>query len=205
MPNSPCRPQSAGWSTRSDRSRCPRPAPGCHRRSGSDRSGRSPCPSTSCVRGGGCAEPPVVASHASSDVENPPSHWPHYVSSADWRPVQGGPVDVEPLSAEVIERYLDSRGLRFYRSRDGKGLLVLFSTEHGKLQVNLRVSGVRSDVLVISISTARYSRAAAADGPGQRLESRHLLAQGVRARDLSAGPDRRRRRERFSLGGRHRN
>jgi hypothetical protein len=69
-------------------------------------------------------------------------------------------VDVEPLSAELIERYLDSRGLRFYRSRDGKGLLVLFSTEHGKLQVNLRASGVRSDVLVISISTATYSRAA---------------------------------------------
>jgi Putative bacterial sensory transduction regulator len=69
-------------------------------------------------------------------------------------------VDVEPLSAELIERYLDSRGLRFYRSRDGKGLLMLFSTEDGKLQVNLRVSGKRSDVLVISISTGTYHRAA---------------------------------------------
>ena len=54
---------------------------------------------------------------------------------------------------------MDSRGLRFYRSRDGKGLLVLFSTEHGKLQVNLRASGIRSDVLVISISSATYNLA----------------------------------------------
>jgi len=74
--------------------------------------------------------------------------------------MEGGLVHVEPLSTQLIERYLDSRGLRFYRSQDGKGLLVLFSTEHGKLQANLRVSGVRSDILVISISTATYSRAA---------------------------------------------
>jgi hypothetical protein len=74
--------------------------------------------------------------------------------------VEGGLVDVEPLSAGLIERYLDSRGLRFYRSRDGKGLLVLFSTQHGKLQVNLRVGGMHSDVLAISISTATYNLAA---------------------------------------------
>ncbi len=67
---------------------------------------------------------------------------------------------IEPLSPQLIERYLDSRDLRFYRDRDGKGFLVLFSTKHGKLHVNLRTSGKRGDVLVISASPAGHYPAA---------------------------------------------
>jgi Putative bacterial sensory transduction regulator len=69
-------------------------------------------------------------------------------------------VTIESLSPQLIERYLDSRDLRFYRDHDGKGFLVLLSTKHGKLQVNLRTSGKRGDVLVISVSPAMHYPAA---------------------------------------------
>jgi hypothetical protein len=69
-------------------------------------------------------------------------------------------VTIESLSPQLIERYLDSRDLRFYRDNDGKGFLVLFSTAHGKLHVNLRAGGKRGDVLVISVSPAAHYPAA---------------------------------------------
>jgi len=55
--------------------------------------------------------------------------------------VAGGPVEVEPLSTALIERYLESRGLRYYQGRGGKDLLVLFTTDQGRLHVNLQIWG----------------------------------------------------------------
>ncbi|HUL99401.1 MAG TPA: YbjN domain-containing protein, partial [Mycobacterium sp.] len=72
----------------------------------------------------------------------------------------GGTVHIEPLSTELIERYLDLRGLRFYRGRDGREFLVLFSTDHGQLQVSLRVGGPGRDVLVVRVSPAAHYVAA---------------------------------------------
>ena len=69
-------------------------------------------------------------------------------------------MDIEPLSPELIERYLDSRGLRYYRGPGGKDFLVLFSTNHGRLQVNLRISGRHADVLVVTATPAAYYVAA---------------------------------------------
>ena len=63
-------------------------------------------------------------------------------------------MDIEPLSLQLIERYLDARDLRFYRGRDGNDILVLFGTQNGSLQVNLRCGGKRGDVMVISVSPA---------------------------------------------------
>jgi hypothetical protein len=63
---------------------------------------------------------------------------------------------IEPLSTELIERYLQSRRLRFFRSDDGEEFLLLSSYERGKLHVNLRVNGLRRDLLEISISPSAY-------------------------------------------------
>lgn len=63
---------------------------------------------------------------------------------------------IEPLSTELIERYLRSRQLRFFRSDDGEEFLLLSSYQRGKLHVNLRVNGLRRDLLEISITPAAY-------------------------------------------------
>ncbi|MCV7028130.1 YbjN domain-containing protein [Mycobacterium sherrisii] len=67
---------------------------------------------------------------------------------------------IEPLSSELIERYLRSRRLRFFRSDDGQEfLLVLSNVERGKLHVVLRINGVRPDILEITVSPAGYYHA----------------------------------------------
>lgn len=65
-------------------------------------------------------------------------------------------MQIEPLSTDLIERYLASRGLRFFRSDDGEEFLVFSGYERGRLQVTLRLNGLRHDVLEISISPAAY-------------------------------------------------
>lgn len=66
-------------------------------------------------------------------------------------------MQIEPLSTELIERYLRSRQLRFFRSDDGEEfMLVLSNYQRGKLLVNLRINGLRPDILEISVSPAGY-------------------------------------------------
>jgi putative sensory transduction regulator len=66
-------------------------------------------------------------------------------------------MQIEPLSTELIERCLQSRQLRFFRSSDGEEFMMLLSSyERGKLHVNLRINGLRRDVLEITISPAVY-------------------------------------------------
>lgn len=66
-------------------------------------------------------------------------------------------MEIEPLSTELIERYLRSRHLRFFRSDDGEEfMMVLSNYERGKLHVNLRINGLRRDILEISVSPAGY-------------------------------------------------
>jgi hypothetical protein len=69
-------------------------------------------------------------------------------------------MQIEPLSTELIERYLRSRELRFFRSDDGEEfMMVLSNYEQGKLHVNLRINGLRRDIVEISISPAAYYQA----------------------------------------------
>ena len=69
-------------------------------------------------------------------------------------------MQIEPLSTELIERYLRSRQLRFFRSDDGEEfMMVLSNYERGKLHVNLRINGLRPDILEISVSPAGYYQA----------------------------------------------
>lgn len=64
---------------------------------------------------------------------------------------------IEPLSTELIERYLRSRQLRFFRSDDdAEFMMVLSHHQRGKLLVNLRINGLRPDILEISVSPAGY-------------------------------------------------
>src|ERR1700741_599839 len=69
-------------------------------------------------------------------------------------------VQIEPLSVELIERYLDAQGWQFYRGRGGKDFLVLLASRHGKLHVNVRLSGSRRTTLVIRVSPAAHYPAA---------------------------------------------
>ncbi|MGD1172297.1 YbjN domain-containing protein [Mycobacterium seoulense] len=69
-------------------------------------------------------------------------------------------MQIEPLSTDLIARYLQSRQLRFFRSDDGEEFLMLPGYECGKLHVNLRINGLRRDVFEISISPAGYYPAA---------------------------------------------
>jgi hypothetical protein len=68
-------------------------------------------------------------------------------------------MQIEPLSTELIERYLRSRQSRFFRSDDGEEFLLLSSYERGKLHVNLRINGLRRDILEISISPPGFYQA----------------------------------------------
>ncbi|MEZ0351513.1 YbjN domain-containing protein [Mycobacterium sp. pR1184] len=69
-------------------------------------------------------------------------------------------MQIEPLSPELIERYLRSHQLRFFRSDDGaEFMMVLSHYQRGKLHVNLRINGLRPDILEISISPAGYYQA----------------------------------------------
>ncbi len=55
---------------------------------------------------------------------------------------------IEPLSSELIERYLRSRQLRFFRSDDDQEFLLMLSNiEWGRLHVILRINGLRPDIL----------------------------------------------------------
>lgn len=66
-------------------------------------------------------------------------------------------MEIEPLSTELIERYLRSRHLRFFCSDDGEEfMMVLSNYVRGKLHVNLRINGLRRDILEISVSPAGY-------------------------------------------------
>jgi hypothetical protein len=58
-------------------------------------------------------------------------------------------MDIEPLTAELIERYLDLRELRFFRGRDDREFLLLMSGEQSRLHVHLRMSGRDRDVLAM--------------------------------------------------------
>lgn len=65
-------------------------------------------------------------------------------------------MQIEPLSTELIERYLRSRQLRFFRSNDGEEFLLVSAHERGKVLVTLRLNGLRRDILEVSMSPARY-------------------------------------------------
>lgn len=65
-------------------------------------------------------------------------------------------MQIEPLSADLIERYLRSRQLRYFRSDDGVEFLLVSTREQGKLLVTLRINGLRPDILEVSISPARH-------------------------------------------------
>ena len=70
-------------------------------------------------------------------------------------------MQIEPLSTKLIEGYLQSRQLRFFRSDDGEEFMMLLSSyERGKLHVNLRINGLRRDIFEISVTPAVYYLAA---------------------------------------------
>lgn len=69
-------------------------------------------------------------------------------------------MQIEPLTTELIERCLQSRRLRFFRSDDGEEFLLLSNYERGRLHITVRIDGVRRDLLEISISPAGYYPAA---------------------------------------------
>ncbi|OBI16359.1 hypothetical protein A5714_11235 [Mycobacterium sp. E2462] len=69
-------------------------------------------------------------------------------------------MQIEPLSTELIERYLRSHPLRFFRSDDGEEFLLTSPHSRGKLSITLRINGLRRDILEVSISPAAHYPAA---------------------------------------------
>ena len=63
---------------------------------------------------------------------------------------------IEPLSTELVERYLQLRSFRFFRDNDGGDFLLLFSSERCQLHVQIAVTGRDRDVLAIRVSHVDY-------------------------------------------------
>ncbi|MGV9950277.1 YbjN domain-containing protein [Rhodococcus aetherivorans] len=60
---------------------------------------------------------------------------------------------IDAFDTGMIERYLHSRGWRFFRDQDGN-FLVLINTGTRQLQVHLAADGPRRDLLVVWVSTS---------------------------------------------------
>ncbi|HTQ17101.1 YbjN domain-containing protein [Mycobacterium sp.] len=61
-------------------------------------------------------------------------------------------MDIEPLTTELVERYLDTHDLKFFRGRDGNEFLLLMSDEKSRLHVHIRISGPDRNLLTIQVS-----------------------------------------------------
>lgn len=63
---------------------------------------------------------------------------------------------IEPLSTDLIERYLRLRNFRFFRDNDSEDFLLLFSSERCQVHVQITVTGRDRDVLAIRVNPADY-------------------------------------------------
>jgi hypothetical protein len=61
---------------------------------------------------------------------------------------------VQPFNAEMIEAYLEARGLRFFRSQEDNEFLVLFAVGTRQLHVHLQATGLDNDLFSIWVTTA---------------------------------------------------
>jgi hypothetical protein len=59
---------------------------------------------------------------------------------------------IEPFSAELVERCLDRRELKFFRGRDGEDFLILISSDRSRLHAHLEVCGPNGDLLSIRVT-----------------------------------------------------
>jgi hypothetical protein len=78
-------------------------------------------------------------------------------------------MQIEPVSTELIERCLDARGTRFYRGGDGERYLVLLSSEHRRLHVQIGLNRRDRGVVAIRVSSAEHFAA------GQRTRLMELV------------------------------
>src|SRR4051794_33321692 len=59
---------------------------------------------------------------------------------------------IEPLSTELLERYLDLRGLKFFRGRDGNEFLLLMNGDKSRMHLHLSLSGPDRDWLAVHVT-----------------------------------------------------
>ncbi len=59
-------------------------------------------------------------------------------------------------SAELVERYLRSRGLRFFRGGHDGGYFFILTVGHERFHVHLEVIPGKSDVLVVRVAPGHY-------------------------------------------------
>jgi hypothetical protein len=63
---------------------------------------------------------------------------------------------IEEFNHELIERYLELRGLQFNRAGNGREFLVPLGGEHSGVRVRLRISGSKSNILTIRVTPAEH-------------------------------------------------
>jgi Putative bacterial sensory transduction regulator len=59
---------------------------------------------------------------------------------------------IEPLSTELLERYLDLRDLKFFRGRDGNEFLLLMNGDKSRLHFYLSISGPDRNLLAVRVT-----------------------------------------------------
>lgn len=66
----------------------------------------------------------------------------------------------EPLCANLVERYLRTRGRRYFRGHHDGDYFFVLRTHPGSLHVHLEISPAHDDVLIIRVTPGRYFPAA---------------------------------------------
>lgn len=69
-------------------------------------------------------------------------------------------MNIEPLTPELIERYLDLHDLKFFRGRDRDEFLILMSGSDSRLHIHLGISGPDRNVLAIRVTPVENYAAA---------------------------------------------
>ncbi len=66
---------------------------------------------------------------------------------------------VEKFNADLIERYLELRRLRFNRADNGREFVVAMRGERCKMRVRLRISGSKRNILTLRVTPADHYQA----------------------------------------------
>ncbi len=89
----------------------------------------------------------------------------------------------EPLSTNLIERYLRARGRRYFRGHHDAEFFFV-ANAHLRLHVHLEISPAYRDVFTIRVSPAYFFPATDVGGDRQRVEPAEPRGHRDRARVL---------------------
>lgn len=62
----------------------------------------------------------------------------------------------DPFGAELIENYLRTRGVRYFRGHHDDEFFFLLNTHHGRLHIHLEVCDASGDTIRLNVAAERY-------------------------------------------------